>query len=81
MFLNKLQKSPEKAVAVGMMFVVVGLMMIILGVCWPRIPFLAHLWPDGNDFLRGFVFGFALVLEIAGVVINATAAANKRKAL
>jgi hypothetical protein len=81
MFLKKLHESPQKAVATGMMFVVVGLMLIVLGVLWPRFPFLAQLWPAWNDFLRGFVFGVAIVFEIAGVVINATAAANKRKAL
>ncbi len=81
MLLKKLQKSPEKMVPVGMMLITAGLMLIVFGVLWPRIPFLAHLWPDGNDFLRGFVFGIAIALEITGVVINATAAANKRKAL
>ncbi|MGA3262682.1 MAG: hypothetical protein ABSC47_01400 [Terracidiphilus sp.] len=81
MLLNKLQESPAKAVSVGMICVTAGLMMIIIGACWPRIPFLAHIWPDWNDFLRGFVFGIAIALEITGVVINATAAANKRKAL
>ncbi len=80
MFLKKLQESPEKAVALGMSLVVIGLMLIVLGVLWSRIPFLAQLWPAQNDFLRGFVFGFAIVLEIAGLVINTTASANKRKA-
>jgi hypothetical protein len=56
-------------------------MMIVLGVLWPRIPFLEQLWPAWNDFLHGFVFGVAIVFEIAGVVINTTTAANKRKAL
>jgi uncharacterized protein involved in cysteine biosynthesis len=81
MLLKKLKESPEKMVPFGMTLVTVGLMMIVFGVCWPRIPFLAHLWPDWNDFLRSFVFGIAIALEITGVVINATAAVNKRKAL
>ena len=81
MLLKKLKESPEKMVSFGMMLVVVGLMLIVLGVLWPRIPFLANLWPAWNDFQRGFVFGFAISLEIAGVVINTTAAANKRKSL
>ena len=81
MFLKKLKESPEKMVSFGMMLVTIGLMLIVLGVLWPKLPFLANLWPTWNDFLRGFVFGFAISLEIAGVVINATAAQNKRKAL
>jgi hypothetical protein len=55
--------------------------LIVLGVLWPKLPFLANLWPTWNDFLHGFVFGFAITLEIAGLVINTTAAANKRKTL
>jgi MFS superfamily sulfate permease-like transporter len=81
MLLKKLHDSPEKALRVGLMLVVFGLMMIVLGVLWPRIPFLEQLWPAWNDFLHGFVFGVAIVFEIAGVVINTTTAANKRKAL
>jgi uncharacterized membrane protein len=81
MLLKKLKESSEKMVAFGMSLVVFGLMLIVLGVLWPKLPFLANLWPTWNDFMRGFVFGFAITLEIAGVVINATAAANKRKAL
>ena len=81
MLLKKLKESPEKMVSFGMMLVTIGLMLIVLGVLWPKLPFLANLWPTWNDFLRGFVFGFAISLEIAGVVINATAAQNKRKAL
>jgi hypothetical protein len=68
-------------VSVGMAFVVVGLMILLIGINWPRLPFLVHLWPDKNDFLRGFAYGIAIVLEITGVVINTTAAASKRKAL
>ena len=81
MLLKKLKESPEKTVAFGMLLISVGLMLIVLGVLWPKLPFLANLWPTWNDFMRGFVFGFAITLEIAGLVINATAAANKRKAL
>jgi hypothetical protein len=81
MLLKKLYESPEKAVAAGMMFVAVGLVLIVLGVLWPKLAFLANLWPAWNDFLRGFVFGVAIVFEVAGVAINATAATNKRKAL
>jgi hypothetical protein len=64
-----------------MMFVTLGLMILLIGTVWPKLPFLAHLWPNWNDFLRGFLFGIAITLEIAGVAINAIAVANKRKAL
>jgi hypothetical protein len=81
MILNNLKKDPAKMVSVGMAFVVVGLMILVIAINWPRLPFLAYLWPDKNDFLRGFAYGIAIVLEISGVAINASAAANKRKAL
>ena len=81
MLLKKLKESPEKMVACGMLLVTVGLVLIVLGVLWPKLPLLANLWPTWNDFLHGFVFGFAITLEIAGLVINTTAAANKRKTL
>jgi len=79
MALNELQKSAQKAVAVGMMFVTVGMMMIVFGILWPHFPGLANLWPSHNDFLRGFVFGFAISMEIAGVAINARAAVATSK--
>jgi hypothetical protein len=81
MLLKKLKESPEKLVPLGMLLVTVGLMLIVLGVLWPKLPFLANLWPTWNDFLRGFIFGFAITLEIAGLVINVTAASNKQKKL
>jgi len=79
MLLNKLQKSPEKMVPVGVMLLTTGLMILVIGIFWPQSPFLAHLEPDWNDFLRGFLFGIAIVLETLSVVILVTAAANKRK--
>jgi hypothetical protein len=67
-------------VPLAMMFTTLGLMLIVIGVVWSRTPLLAGLsWPISNDFLRGFLFGFALVLEIAGVAMAAQAAALKRK--
>jgi hypothetical protein len=81
MLLKKLKESPEKMVSFGLSLICIGLLLIVLGVLWPKLPFLANLWPAWNDFMRGFVFGFAITLEIAGVAINATAAANKRKPL
>ena len=79
MILRNLLESPAKAVPIAMMFTTVGLMLIALGEVWPKIAFLAALaWPVSNDFLRGFVLGFAIVLEIAGVAL---AAAARRKQL
>ncbi len=79
MLLKKLKESPQKMLRFGTMMISVGLMSIALGCLWPRLPFFAHLWPNWNDFLRGFVYGFGITLEIAGLVINATAAANRCK--
>jgi putative Mn2+ efflux pump MntP len=81
MLLNNLQKSPEKAVPIGMMLVTIGLMMIIVGVCWSRFSFLAHLWPNRNDFLRGVTFGIAIGLEAIGVMIALKAAASRARKL
>jgi len=61
--------------------ITVGLMLIVVGISWQRIPFLFNLWPSHNDFLRGFIFGFAIVIEIAGLILNVQAAADKRKSL
>lgn len=79
MLQKKLRESPDKVVAFGLTLVVIGLMMVVIGANWQRIPYLAHLWPAWNDFLHGFIIGIAITLEIAGVVINAIAAANRRK--
>jgi len=81
MLLNNLQKSPEKAVPVGMIFVTVGLMINIVGVCWPRFSFLVHFWPNRNDFLRGVTFGSAIGLEVIGVRIAMAPAATRVKTL
>jgi MFS superfamily sulfate permease-like transporter len=82
MILRKLENSPEKMIPIAMAFIVVGLSLITIGISWPRIsPPLPHAGTDWNDFFRGIIFGIAIVLEIAGVVIAAKAAARKRKAL
>ncbi|MDR3751918.1 MAG: hypothetical protein P4K94_10575 [Terracidiphilus sp.] len=81
MLLKKLQKYPEKMVPVGMTLLTTGLMMLVIGIFWPQSPFLAHLAPDWNDFLRGFLFGIAIVLETLSVVVLVSAVANKRKEL
>jgi hypothetical protein len=71
--------TPEKAVPVAMALVVTGLSLLTIGIAWPRLsPSLPHAGIDWNDFFRGAVFGFALVLEICGVVL-ATRAANAKK--
>ena len=62
--------------------VVVGLSILAIGIAWPRFsPSLAHVGTDWNDFARGFIFWIAIALETGGVVLAATAAAKKRKAL
>jgi hypothetical protein len=54
-------------------------MILIVGTVWPAhsLP-IAHSGTDWGDFFRGFVFGFAIVLELSGLVILAAA---KRKQL
>jgi RsiW-degrading membrane proteinase PrsW (M82 family) len=65
-----------------MTLVVVGLSILTIGIVWPHFsPSLPHTGIDWNDFARGFLFGIAITLECAGVVLATTAAAKKRKAL
>jgi len=85
MILRNLQNSPERMIPVAMTMVVVGLSILVIGIAWPHFsPSLPHTGPqtniDWNDFARGFLFGIAIALEAAGVVLAATAAAKKRKA-
>jgi hypothetical protein len=83
MIFRKLENSPEKMVPVAMALVVVGLSLTVIGIAWPRLALPApHIGTDWNDFFRGAIFGFAIVLETCGVVLAAKAAAlKKRKAL
>ena len=82
MILRNLQNSPEKMIPVAMTFVVVGLSILMIGLAWPRFFSPAvHAGTDWSDFFRGFIFGIAIVMEIVGVALAATAAAKKRKAL
>ena len=82
MILRNLQNSPERAIPVAMTLVVVGLSILTIGIVWPRFsPSLPHTGADWNDFTRGFLFGIAIALEACGIVLAATAAAKKRKAL
>ena len=79
MIARGMNESAANKVPVAMMLLVVGLMMVVVGVAWARVPFLAGLnLPVSNDFLHGFLFGFGIVLETAGVVIVAKAAASRR---
>jgi MFS superfamily sulfate permease-like transporter len=80
MILRKLQISPEKMIPIAMALIVVGLSMTVIGTGWSRIsPSAPHADTDWNDFIRGFIFGIAIVLEIAGVAIATRAAAAKRR--
>jgi hypothetical protein len=80
MILSKLENSPEKKIPVAMALIVVGLSMTVIGVSWSRLaPSVPHVGTDWNDFFRGVVFGIAIVLEIAGVAIAASAAAAKKR--
>jgi hypothetical protein len=81
MILSKLEPSPEKRIPVAMALIVVGLSMTAIGINWSRFASSApHVGTDWNDFFRGAIFGVAIVLEIAGVAIAASATAKKREA-
>jgi hypothetical protein len=80
MILRRLQISPEKMIPVAMALIAVGLSLLTIGIAWPRFSLsLTHAGTDWNDFIRGFIFGIAIVLEIAGVAIAAKAAAAKKR--
>lgn len=80
MILRRLENSPEKMIPAAMTLIVVGLLLITIGVTWSRIsPPLPHSGADWNDFFRGVIFGLAIVLEVAGVVLATKAAAAKNR--
>jgi hypothetical protein len=80
MIFRKLQNSPQKAVPVAMMFVVVGLSLIVLAMSWSRFAFpLTYFGHDWNDFAHGFLYGLAIAMEILGLVIVTTAASAKTR--
>jgi hypothetical protein len=80
MILRRLENSPEKIIPVAMAFIVVGLSLLTIGITWLRVsPSIPHLGTDWNDFFRGMIFGIAIVLEIAGVVLATKAAAAKKR--
>ncbi|MEI9970312.1 MAG: hypothetical protein WDM87_17475 [Terracidiphilus sp.] len=80
MIVSKLESSPEKKIPVAMALIAVGLSMTAIGISWSRFaPSVPHSGSDWNDFFRGAIFGVAIVLEIAGVAIAASAAAVKKR--
>lgn len=83
MFLRRLENSPEKMIPAAMALIVVGLSLLTIGITWLRVsPSIPHLGADWNDFFRGVIFGIAIVLEVAGVVLaTKVAAAKNRKTL
>jgi hypothetical protein len=79
MILGKLESCPEKKIPVAMALIVVGLSMTVMGITWSRFaPSVPHMGTNWNDFFRGVLFGVAIVIEIAGVVIAGSAAAAKK---
>jgi uncharacterized membrane protein len=81
MILSKLEHSPEKKIPVAMALIVVGLSMTAIGISWTKFaPSVPHVGTDWNDFFRGAILGVAIVLEIAGVAIAASAAKKKHAA-
>ena len=82
MILRNLQKAPKKMIPVAMTFIVVGMSILTIGTVWPHFsPSIPRQGTDWNDFFRGVIFGIAIAMEVVGVVLAATAAANKRKPL
>jgi hypothetical protein len=80
MILNKLPNDPAKMTSVAMALIAVGLSMSAIGISLSRLaPSVPHVGTDWSDFFRGAIFGFAIVLEIAGVAIAASAAAAKKR--
>ena len=80
MIFRALKNNPERMIPAAMALIVAGLSIIVVGVNWPRLsPVVPHQGTDWNDFFRGAIFGFGLVLEIAGVALAAKAAAMKKR--
>lgn len=71
MFLRKLQ-SPKNGLRWGGMCIVCGLMLLQVSISLGRSQtLLVHGSVDTRDFLRGFLIGFAIVIEMLGIVILA----------
>jgi len=68
-FSHLVQKSPAKAAAIARLLLVAGLLLLVSGIAWPRLPFLAaHLSQQWFDFWNGFLFGLGLTLELGAVI-------------
>jgi hypothetical protein len=67
MLLRKL-KSPVMAVPAGLSMVVGGLLLIMISIA---LPYLGHPFPAGikvsGDFIRRFLIGFGITMEIMGL--------------
>jgi hypothetical protein len=73
MLLRKLQ-SPKDAIRYGAVCIVCGLVLMQVSISMGRSQtLLLHGSLNARDFLRGFLIGFAIVLEILGFVIVARA--------
>lgn len=78
MILGKLQNDPARLTSLATTMIAVGLSMTVIGIAWPRhSPPMPHPGTNWSDFFRGVIFGVAFVLEIAGIVFAASAAAAK----
>lgn len=80
MILRALKNEPERMIPAAMALVVAGLSIVMIGVAWPRITMsFSHPGTDWNDFFRGAIFGFGIVVEICGVILAAKAAVLKKR--
>jgi hypothetical protein len=80
MILSKMRNDPKRMTSMPMAFIAIGLSLLTIGIAWPKTsPLLVHAGTDWNDFVRGAIMGFAIVLEIAGVTIATKAAAAKKR--
>lgn len=68
------------AVPAAMSFVVIGLLIIVVALAAPHL-FAAWVSKDNLDFVRGFLIGLAIVLEIVGLfaLVPALAAARDKQ--
>ncbi len=74
MLSNDQQPSSKSLVAAAMALVATGLLLLTVAVGWQVIFKSAPGSWTRSDFIRGFVFGTAIGLEICGVVLATRAA-------
>lgn len=80
MLLRKLQ-SPKNAIRYGAVCIVCGLVFVRVSASLGQSQdLLLHGSLNARDFLRGFLIGFAIVIEIVGIVILARARRQNRSA-